>query len=469
MHLWIVDSGLFVTDCRTRLPFRFGADTMTEAPLCLAMLEIETDEGTRVRGYASDLLVPKWFDKDPNKTPRQNSLDLLASAEAAALSFRSEPESTLFDSWWSVYRQRVESQPFGQGDQLVRAFGVALCERALMDAACRAAEVSFFGALKQDLFGFRPELLYPELDDWSLPSSLSEAPASRVRVRHTVGLNDALRQEELETPLDDGLPQALEQDIASYGLDTFKVKIGGGHELDLARLRSLAAFFDDTLDDYQITVDGNEQFDTLDDLLVLFDALGRDPHGQRLLERLLYIEQPLHRRATFEPKRNRAMAQVRDIAPVIIDEADCALDALPRALELGYRGISVKNCKGVFRALASRGLCETVHDAFQSAEDLTNLPVVALQQDLATVAALDLPHVERNGHHYFSGLQHLSERETHAALAAHPGLYTRYGSSARLAIEGGELKLHSLAQSGYGAVGDPDLPARRRGKDWGRE
>jgi hypothetical protein len=183
----------------------------------------------------------------------------------------------------------------------------------------------------------------------------------------------------------------------------------------------------------------------------------------------LYIEQPLHRRATFEPKRNRAMAQVRDIAPVIIDEADCALDALPRALELGYRGISVKNCKGVFRALASRGLCETVHDAFQSAEDLTNLPVVALQQDLATVAALDLPHVERNGHHYFSGLQHLSERETHAALAAHPGLYTRYGSSARLAIEGGELKLDSLAQSGYGAVGDPDLPARRRGKDWGRE
>jgi hypothetical protein len=110
-----------------------------------------------------------------------------------------------------------------------------------------------------------------------------------------------------------------------------------------------------------------------------------------------------------------------------------------------------------------------VHDAFQSAEDLTNLPVVALQQDLATVAALALPHVERNGHHYFSGLEHLSERETDAALAAHPDLYTPYGSSARLDIQGGELKLDSLAQSGYGAVGDPDLPARRRGKDWGRE
>ena len=67
--------------------------------------------------------------------------------------------------------------------------------------------------------------------------------------------------------------------------------------------------------------------------------------------------------------------------------------------------MSVKNCKGVFRALLSRGLCELADDgSFQSAEDLTNLPVLALQQDLATIAALGLPHVERNGHHYFKGL-----------------------------------------------------------------
>lgn len=457
MQLRIVDSRMFVTDCRTRLPFRFGAVTMTEAPLCLAMLEIETDDGRRVRGYSSDLLVPKWFDKDPNKSPRENSSDLLASAHAAARSFREQPISTVFGAWWSVYQNRVESQAFGQGDQLVRGFGVALCERALMDAACRAAEVSFFAALKEDLFGFQPQLLYPELDSWSLPASLDDAPASRVRVRHTVGLTDALRQAELDTQLEDGLPRALEQDIAVYGLDTFKVKIGSGHDVDVERLKSLAAFFDETLDDYQFTVDGNEQFDSLDDLLRLFDVVAREARGQRLVERLLYIEQPLHRGATFDTSRNRAMTEVRDIAPVIIDEADCALAALPRALELGYRGISVKNCKGVFRALASRGLCEITDDAFQSAEDLTNLPVVALQQDLATVAALGLPHVERNGHHYFRGLEHLSQREAEWALQAHPELYVRHQNSARLDIRGGELELDSLERPGYGAVGDPNL------------
>ena len=457
MRLHVVDSGLFVTDCRTRLPFRFGAVTMTEAPLCLAMLEIETEDGRRTRGYSSDLLVPKWFDKDPAKSPQENSRDLLASAHAAARAFRDEPPSTVFDSWWSVYQQRVESQPFGQGDQLVRGFGVALCERALMDAACRAADVSFFTAWRQDLFAFQPHLLYAALAGWSLSASLAEAPATRVRVRHTIGLTDALREAELETPLNDGFPQALKQDIAVYGLDTFKVKIGGGHDVDVARLQSLAEFFDDTLDDYQVTVDGNEQFHTLDELVALFEAVGRDPHGRRLLERLQYIEQPLHRDATFDPQRNRAMAHVSDIAPVIIDEADCALEALPRALELGYSGISVKNCKGVFRAMASRGLCEATEGAFQSAEDLTNLPAVALQQDLATVATLGLPHVERNGHHYFRGLDHLSEREIEYALAEHPELYTRHDGGARLDIQAGELKLHSLQRSGYGAVGDPDL------------
>jgi hypothetical protein len=151
---------------------------------------------------------------------------------------------------------------------------------------------------------------------------------------------------------------------------------------------------------------------------------------------------------------------------VIIDEADCAVEALPRALELGYRGISVKNCKGVFRAMASRGLCEATDGAFQSAEDLTNLPAVALQQDLATVAALGLPHVERNGHHYFRGLDHLPESEIEYALQEHPELYTSDGGGARLDIESGALRLDSLERPGYGSVGDPDLGARIRGEEW---
>ena len=46
-----------------------------------------------------------------------------------------------------------------------------------------------------------------------------------------------------------------------------------------------------------------------------------------------------------------------------------------------------------------------------AADNLTNVPVVPLQQDLAAVRALGIPHLERNGHHYVHGLAHCSAGE----------------------------------------------------------
>jgi hypothetical protein len=105
----------------------------------------------------------------------------------------------------------------------------------------------------------------------------------------------------------------------------------------------------------------------------------------------------------------------------------------------------------VFRALLNRGLCDVRGGgAFQSGEDLTNLGVLSLQQDLATVAALGIEHVERNGHHYFHGLDHLPPDEVRAALRAHADLYEPLGDGATLRITAGRLALGSLQVPGYG-------------------
>ena len=61
--------------------------------------------------------------------------------------------------------------------------------------------------------------------------------------------------------------------------------------------------------------------------------------------------------------------------------------------------------------------------AFVCGEDLTTVPTVALEQDLALHAALGITHLERNGHHYFAGLEHLTEGERAAAWAGKPWLY----------------------------------------------
>jgi hypothetical protein len=157
---------------------------------------------------------------------------------------------------------------------------------------------------------------------------------------------------------------------------------------------------------------------------------------------------------------------------VIIDEADGWVGAFEEAVRLGYRGTSHKNCKGLYKSLHSLALA-AVHnerrghdELFLTAEDLSNLPVVPLQADLAAVALLGVAHVERNGHHYFRGLGHLPEAEKAAALAAHPDLYERRDAEVFLKVTDGMLACASLQVPGMGFAALPDLGAMTPVDEW---
>ena len=54
MQVRVLDTAFYVTDCALRLPFRFGAVTLTHAPLCVARIEIGSDAGPAT-GHAADL------------------------------------------------------------------------------------------------------------------------------------------------------------------------------------------------------------------------------------------------------------------------------------------------------------------------------------------------------------------------------------------------------------------------------
>lgn len=427
------------TTCRTRLPFRFGAVTVTAADLLTCRLSVRGGDGAEAEGWSADLLVPRWFRKDVERSPAADAEALEASATAAAQAFTAAGPGTIAAAVTAVFDDRVRSQDPAAPDLLERGFGVALVERALLDAACRMAGVSFVEALRRDLFGAGP---------WT------RAPRPTIAVRHTVGMLDPLRAREVppDQRVDDGLPQALDEDVAAYGLHWFKIKIGAGFAADRARLLQIAALLAELDVDARITLDGNEQFNHLTELAELLEALHTEPDGERLLGRLQFVEQPLPRARTFDAEANRGGSRVRAFAPLILDEADALPEHFTRAAAIGWTGISVKNCKGVLRALAAARLCAERHGAlFQSGEDLTNLPVLALQQDLCTAAALGLAHVERNGHHYFRGLGHLPPAAQAAALAAHPDLYRPLGSGAALRITDGHLRLSTaLAARGYG-------------------
>ncbi|MCA8963981.1 MAG: mandelate racemase [Planctomycetes bacterium] len=444
------------TPCRTRLPFRFGAVTVTSADLLTCRVRCAAGADT-ASGYAADLLVPRWFRKDTDATPQQDADELLQCARSAAETFaaRLRAPDALFAAWRDVFASCTGDAPDAP-DRLARGFGVALVERALLDAASRLACLPFATALREDVFGFRPGEVHGELAGWDWRAALP-TPSPRLLVRHTVGMLDVLRTGDLAPGqrLDDGLPQTLEQDLAVYGHRWLKVKIGAGPERDRARLLDLAAFLGERDLAPGITLDGNEQYPDTAQLAELLEAVAAEPRGRELLARVAWIEQPLARAFTFDRVRHADVARVTKFAPLILDEADSGPDSFRRALDLGYRGVSVKNCKGVFRALANFGLCRAAPGRFQSSEDLTNIGVLPLQQDLVTAAVLGLPHSERNGHHYFRGLDHLGPDAAAAAARDHADLYGPIaGGDFGLRITGGEVSFASaLSAVGYGHAG----------------
>jgi len=61
----IRDVRLRERDVRLRLPFRFGAVTLTEATEAFARVRVTLRDGRRAWGEAAEMLAPKWFDEDP--------------------------------------------------------------------------------------------------------------------------------------------------------------------------------------------------------------------------------------------------------------------------------------------------------------------------------------------------------------------------------------------------------------------
>jgi hypothetical protein len=183
-----------------------------------------------------------------------------------------------------------------------------------------------------------------------------------------------------------------------------------------------------------------------------------EPRLQRLLAAVAFIEQPIKRQNALESDVSALAAE----KPVIIDESDDSLDAFPRAKALGYRGVSSKTCKGLYKSLINAARCAAWGEGyFMSGEDLTIQAGLALQQDLALVSILGLTHVERNGHHYVNGMAGLPEDEQERFLKGHDDLYERSHGAVRLHIENGMIRMKSLDCPGYASRALPNWEQMR--------
>jgi hypothetical protein len=422
-----------------RKPFKFGAATVTAAPQLFLKTEIETDKGRSI-GATAELMVPKWFNKDPALSAEQTVEQLRRVLAIARDRYLVHDKSdTAFGLHAACHADVLALCARENIPGLAAAFGPAQFDKAILDALLRGHNLDVFSGLRGNIVGLDARLT-PDLTDTAITSYLeSRVPPQRVMVRHTFGMADPI--------------ESLGETYQKSGCRYFKLKMSGDPVADAARLELIVAELDRHGIDYRATLDANEQYADLDALAKLTGMLMNERRFAQFPQRLLYIEQPLPRDLTFITP----LGTLGESFAFIIDEAESDYDTFPKALALGYRGISSKSCKGIYKSLlnGARAAAWTQSGkarAFLAAEDLTCQAGLAVQQDTALLAFHGLAHAERNGHQYVDGFASAPDAEIEAFCAAHPGFYA--GRSG-LAVRGGALDISSLAQPGFASGVDP--------------
>jgi hypothetical protein len=447
-----------------RQPFKFGVVTLRECPQVFVRARVELASGESAWGWSAEMLLPKWFDKSPGLTNDDNVEQLRQALQLAREAYLAESNLLSPFELHAAYDAELISRGAQQNlNPLVVGFGNALLDRAVLDAVCTHHGCSFFEAVRANLPGITAATA-PDLADYDIDAFLAQcAPQPAISARHTVGLVDAITNDDLtdEDRIDDGLPQSLEACAQFYGCTHFKLKVGGDIDADLERLSRIAAVLDARDVPYAASLDGNEQYQNVDDVVALWQRIDSAPGLERLAAAILFMEQPITRKVALD----MPIAELATCKPVEIDESDASIDAFPQAKTLGYTGVSSKSCKGVYRSLLNRMRCEIWNAAegsdryFMSGEDLVVQAGVALQQDLCLATTIGCTHLERNGHHYVNGLSSYSAEEQQTFLQAYPRMYHRQDGVVRLKIENGLIDIRDLDQPGYGSSAVPDFDA----------
>jgi hypothetical protein len=455
----IRDIRFFEREVTLRLPFRFGVVTLTKCPQVYLSARVEFSNGKIIQGCAAEMMVPKWFDKNKDLSNEDNFDQLRKSLNIARSAYLSESSpKTAWQYFSNYYRSIVQVGSENQLNHLTSCYGPSLIDRALIDALCHFLGCNFYSVINTNQIGLSAHD-FPELHDllgFDFKGFLERLNAnSHIAARHTIGLLDSLdestsKEVTLESP-HDNLPISLKQVVENYGHRYYKIKVSGDLKKDIDRLKGIAPIIQDIAQG--ITLDGNEQYSDSDSFLEFFNTFKNDRYLTRLFNKIIFIEQPLHRDVAM----HSSVASIAKHKALLIDESDSDLDSFVKAIDLGYTGVSSKSCKGVYKSLLNAARVTQRNTAnvgadivyFQSGEDLTMQAGVAVQQDLALVSLLGLRHVERNGHHYVNGMQGLPRDEQNNFIKNHPQLYIEDQGRVRLNINEGEINISSLNGCGF--------------------
>ena len=160
-----------------RFPFRFGVARVTEAPQAFLRVRIETD-GRRAAGWSAEMMMPKWFDKSPDLTPADNVAQLRRSLRLATDAFLAAGRGTPFGLIAAVEAAHHAACAAEDLPPLVASYGLALVERAMIDALARAENAPAAELVRANRIGLTAATA-PDLAGFDLDAFLADPAPGR--------------------------------------------------------------------------------------------------------------------------------------------------------------------------------------------------------------------------------------------------------------------------------------------------
>ncbi len=346
-----------------RAPYKFGGVPVDRVTLLNVHVIVETARGRVAKGFGSMPLGNVWA--FPSRTlPCGQTLGAMkALAVRIARITREYPDA----GHPIEINHALEPEYLKAAAELSREPGL---EQPIPKLAVQVAASPFDAAI-HDAYGkahgrncyrtYGPEFLSKDLGHFlsgdfkgeRLERYLMKKPKPRLAGYHSIGGADAITEADLNSRLNDGLPETLPEWIVFNGLWSFKYKLDGNNlNWDIERILHVDRVVTGEqrkrrVERWQYCLDFNECCPNVEYLLeVLRRVKEAAPAG---FERIQYVEQPTAR--DLAANRLNVMHEAATLRPVVIDESLTDLESLLLAREMGYTGVALKACKGQSQAM----------------------------------------------------------------------------------------------------------------------
>jgi len=425
----VVGARLYFLPLQTRVPLKFGTETVTSVTCARACIRLADRQGRVAEGWGETPLSVQWV--WPSAAPYERRHDTLRRFSVAlakawtGFDATGHPIEVGHDFQEQVLPGLLlNSNEEGRAGEPMPWLAALVCcsvfDQALHDAYGNLLDRPIYETygrefINRDLAAFLNPAAdadvsfrgkYP--DDFLLPKRADKLPAW-----HLVGGLDPLDKSELTgNEPTDGYPVLLADWIRRDGLTCLKVKLRGNDaQWDFQRVVKVG----------RIGMENGAKFLSADfnctvtEPAYVNDILDRlRAEHPRTFDSILYVEQPF----PYELEQHRLdVHSVSARRPLFLDESahDWRLVKLGR--ELGWTGVALKTCKTQTGALLS-GCWAKAHGMQLMVQDLTNPMLAQIPHVLLAAHVGTIMGVETNAMQFYPDA-------SAPEATIHPGIYRR--------------------------------------------